>query len=284
MKLLKFGSKGTDVTRLQQLLIKNGIKGKSNKPLSIDGDFGESTEFAVIQFQKKSGIKVDGIVGETTLKALQGVDVSKALKDFDLIAGAKRLGISETVIRAIAEVETLGQGYLPDGRPKILFERHRMYFYLVEKRGKAFANQMMAKYPNVVNTQTGGYHGNAAEYTRLALAKQIDEECAFQSASWGRFQLMGENWKALGYSSVQEFVEHQYLSESLQFESFLRYCETKAGVVDDKKISLLDALRAENWHAVFSLYNGKNYKKLGYDTKFLRVMNRLDPNYGNKAA
>lgn len=284
MKLLKFGSKGTDVTRLQQLLIKNGIKGKSNKPLSIDGDFGESTEFAVIQFQKKSGIKVDGIVGETTLKALQGVDVSKALKDTDLTAGAKRLSISETVIRAIAEVETLGQGYLPDGRPKILFERHRMYFYLVEKRGKAFANQMMAKYPNVVNTQTGGYHGNAAEYTRLALAKQIDEECAFQSASWGRFQLMGENWKALGYSSVQEFVEHQYLSESLQFESFLRYCETKAGVVDDKKISLLDALRAENWHAVFSLYNGKNYKKLGYDTKFLRVMNRLDPNYGNKAA
>lgn len=284
MKLLKFGSKGTDVTRLQQLLIKNGIKGKSNKPLSIDGDFGESTEFAVIQFQKKSGIKVDGIVGETTLKALQGVDVSKALKDADLTAGAKRLSISETVIRAIAEVETLGQGYLPDGRPKILFERHRMYFYLVEKRGKAFANQMMAKYPNVVNTQTGGYHGNAAEYTRLALAKQIDEECALQSASWGRFQLMGENWKALGYSSVQEFVEHQYLSESLQFESFLRYCETKAGVVNDKKISLLDALRAENWHAVFSLYNGKNYKKLGYDTKFLRVMNRIDPNYGNKAA
>lgn len=165
MKLLKFGSKGTDVTRLQQLLIKNGIKGKSNKPLSIDGDFGESTEFAVIQFQKKSGIKVDGIVGETTLKALQGVDVSKALKDADLTASAKRLSISETVIRAIAEVETLGQGYLPDGRPKILFERHRMYFYLVEKRGKAFANQMMAKYPNVVNTQTGGYHGNAAEYT-----------------------------------------------------------------------------------------------------------------------
>ncbi|MEI2511963.1 N-acetylmuramidase family protein [Acinetobacter soli] len=284
MKLLKFGSKGIDVTRLQQLLIKNGMKGKSNKPLSIDGDFGESTEFAVIQFQKKSGIKVDGIVGETTLKALQGVDVSKALKDADLTAGAKRLSISETVIRAIAEVETLGQGYLPDGRPKILFERHRIYFYLVEKRGKAFANQMMAKYPNVVNTQTGGYHGNAAEYTRLALARQIDEECALQSASWGRFQLMGENWKALGYSSVQEFVEHQYLSESLQFESFLRYCETKAGVVDDIKISLIDALRAENWHAVFSLYNGKNYKKLGYDTKFLRVMNRLDPNYGNKAA
>ena len=57
MKLLKFGSKGTDVTRLQQLLIKNGIKGKSNKPLSIDGDFGESTEFAVIQFQKNLALK-----------------------------------------------------------------------------------------------------------------------------------------------------------------------------------------------------------------------------------
>ncbi|MBK5647762.1 N-acetylmuramidase domain-containing protein [Acinetobacter johnsonii] len=284
MKLLKFGAKGSAVSELQQLLIKNGMKGKNNKPLSIDGHFGESTEYAVIQFQKKMDIKVDGIVGNTTLNALKGLDLSKHLKDADLTIGAKRLDVPEIVIRAIAEVETQGEGYLPDGRPKILFERHRMYFYLSQKRGKAFADKMMSQYPNVINTQTGGYHGNAAEYTRLALAKQIDEDSALMSASWGRFQLMGENCKDLGYSSVQEFVEQHYQSESLQFEAFLRFCEFKSGTVAGKKWTLLEALRQENWDAVFSLYNGRNYKKLGYDSKFLRVMNRLDPNYQRKTA
>lgn len=285
MSILKFGSKGTEVIDLQKQLIMQGYTGKANKKLSADGDFGDNTEFAVMQLQKQSNIKVDGIVGNATLKALRGDDTSKLLSEKDLEAGAKRLGVPVTVIKAIAEVETQGDGFLPSGRPKILFERHRMYFYLSQKFGKTKSNQLMAKHQNVVNTATGGYRGGEAEYIRLNQAKQLDEECALQSASWGRFQLMGENWKDLGYPSVQEFVKQQEQSESLQFEAFLRFCEFKSGTVDGKRWTLLDALREENWHIVFTLYNGKNYKKLGYDTKFLRVMNRLDPNYkGHKAA
>lgn len=284
MSILKLGSKGAAVIELQKLLTKHGITGRNKKPISIDGDFGENTEYAVIQFQKKQNLKVDGLVGDSTFKALRGEDTSKLLKESDLVAGAKRLGVSVNVIKAIAEVETMGAGYLDNGKPKILFERHRMYFYLTQKFGKTEANELMGRHPNIVNTKTGGYHGGSAEYTRLSQAKQIDTECALQSASWGRFQLMGENWNALGYASVQSFVDDQHASESLQFEAFLRYCETKSGEVDDKKVSLLDALRQENWHVVFTLYNGKNYKKLGYDTKFLRVMNRLDPNYQSSKA
>lgn len=284
MSILKFGSKGSAVVELQKLLTKQGITGRNKKPISIDGDFGENTEYAVIQFQKSRNIKVDGLVGNTTLKALRDDDTHKLLKESDLIAGAKRLDVPVIVIKAIAEVETLGDGYLDNGKPKILFERHRMYFYLNQKYSKAKANDLMSKHPNIVNTKTGGYHGGSAEYTRLSQAKHLDESCALQSASWGRFQLMGENWKALGYSSVQEFVAQHEQSESLQFEAFLRYCETKSGEVDDKHWKLIDALRQENWHVVFTLYNGRNYKKLGYDSKFLRVMNRLDPNYKSAKA
>lgn len=282
--ILKFGSKGTDVIDLQKQLINQRYTGKSNKKLVADGDFGHNTEFAVMQLQQKSGLKVDGIVGTATRKALRGEDTSKLLSEKDIEAGAKRLSVPVTVIKAIAEVETQGDGFLPSGRPKILFERHRMYFYLSQKFGKTKANQMMANHANVVNTATGGYRGGEAEYIRLGQAKQIDEESALQSASWGRFQLMGENWKDLGYSSVQEFVKQQNQSESLQFEAFLRFCEFKSGTVDAKRWTLLDALQQENWHVVFTLYNGKNYKKLGYDTKFLRVMNRIDPNYKDHKA
>ncbi len=281
--ILKFGSKGADVSTLQKLLIKAGVSGKNKKPLSVDGDFGENTEYAVIQFQKLKNLKVDGLVGDYTLKALRGEDTSKLLKDSDLAAGAKRLGVPEIVIRAIAEVETHGDGYLSNGKPKILFERHRMYFYLAQKFGKEFANHTMKRLPNIVNTSTGGYHGGTAEHVRLSLAKQIDEECALQSASWGRFQLMGENWKNLGYASVQEFVQQHEQSESLQFEAFLRFCEWKSGTIDGKKVTLLEALQSKDWHSVFTLYNGRNYKKLGYHSKFLRVLNRLDEHYEQSA-
>ena len=93
MSILKIGSKGLAVIELQKLLIKAGMTGKNKKPLSADGDFGENTEYAVIQFQKLKNLKVDGLVGDYTLKALRGEDTSKLLKESDLVAGVKRLGV-----------------------------------------------------------------------------------------------------------------------------------------------------------------------------------------------
>lgn len=42
--------------------------------------------------------------------------------------------------------------------------------------------------PNLVNTKPGGYQGNEAEHVRLALAKQIHEDSALMSTSWGNFK------------------------------------------------------------------------------------------------
>ncbi|MCU4482244.1 N-acetylmuramidase domain-containing protein [Acinetobacter ursingii] len=282
--ILKFGSKGNDVITLQQQLKKLGFKGVKGKELSIDGDFGASTEYAVITFQKQKNLVTDGKVGDKTRAALLDQNISKLLKDSDYIAAAARLKVSELAIRVFGAVEGRGVGFLKNGKPKILFERHRMYFYLTQKKGEAFAKKMMADRPNIVNTATGGYQGNEAEYVRLELAKQIDVECALMSASWGQFQIMGENWKQLGYTSVQEFVDQQFASESHQLEAFIRYIEWKTGMIEKKKVALIDALRAENWDAVFTLYNGPNYKKLGYQAKFQKEWDHLEPIYGGDKA
>ncbi|CAN5397740.1 hypothetical protein BH09BAC5_BH09BAC5_28010 [soil metagenome] len=57
--LLKTGSKGIEVKKLQTLL---GI--------NVDGIFGNETSKAVKVWQKKNGLKADGIVGEKTWAAL----------------------------------------------------------------------------------------------------------------------------------------------------------------------------------------------------------------------
>ncbi len=53
-----------DVRYLQQSLVKKGYA------LAIDGFFGAKTEEAVIKFQKKNKITVDGIVGQQTWNTL----------------------------------------------------------------------------------------------------------------------------------------------------------------------------------------------------------------------
>jgi peptidoglycan hydrolase-like protein with peptidoglycan-binding domain len=61
MPLLKRGSRGEDVRRLQEALKRLGFD-----PGPIDGIFGPKTEAAVKAFQKKYGLVVDGIVGPQT--------------------------------------------------------------------------------------------------------------------------------------------------------------------------------------------------------------------------
>ena len=282
--IIKFGARGDAVVIIQKQLKNLGLKSKSGKALSTDGIFGESTEYAVLQFQKSVGILADGKVGDKTRAALAGQSVSKFLKDSDYISAAKRLKVSELAIRVFGATEGRGVGFLKNGKAKILFERYRMYFYLVQLKGKAFANAQMKQYPNLVNTATGGYKGDEAEYVRLSLAKNICAEAALMSCSWGQFQIMGENWKELGYSSVFDFETQMQSSESLQLEAFIRFIEWKTGTVNGKKITLIDALRAGDWGSVFTLYNGPNYKKLGYQAKFQKEWDHLEPIYGEQKA
>lgn len=65
---LKRGSKGSYVTLLQTLLLNRNY---SLPRYGADGDFGSETEKAVKQFQQDWGLKVDGIVGRDTWKALE---------------------------------------------------------------------------------------------------------------------------------------------------------------------------------------------------------------------
>lgn len=62
---LKYGSDGPMVKKLQDGFNKVFPK-YPGLPLEVDGDFGPRTDAAVREFQKRVGLKVDGIVGEQT--------------------------------------------------------------------------------------------------------------------------------------------------------------------------------------------------------------------------
>ena len=64
MALLKYGSRGSEVRRLQEALNKAGYQ------LDTDGIYGEKTRSAVRKYQRANGLGVDGIVGDQTWGAL----------------------------------------------------------------------------------------------------------------------------------------------------------------------------------------------------------------------
>jgi hypothetical protein len=66
MAVLKRGSTGPEVTKLQQRLLDLGFD-----PNGVDGIFGPGTESAVKAFQQANGLTVDGKVGPITRAALQ---------------------------------------------------------------------------------------------------------------------------------------------------------------------------------------------------------------------
>ena len=58
LKRLTKGSKGNQVKTVQRILKALGYKGKDGNKLSVDGDCGENTMYAVASFQKAVGVKV----------------------------------------------------------------------------------------------------------------------------------------------------------------------------------------------------------------------------------
>lgn len=68
---LKKGSTGTQVKYLQKCLNYLGYKGKDGKALTVDGEFGTNTEYALRAFQKKYKLSVDGIYGSKSKAKMQ---------------------------------------------------------------------------------------------------------------------------------------------------------------------------------------------------------------------
>ena len=181
------------------------------------------------------------------------------LTDEDFSSAANTLGGESSTIKAFAQVESAGSGFDSEGHPKVLFERHVMYRRLKDKFGAMFADDKAARYPDLVNSAPGGYGKGSQQKIRLESASNIDRDCALESASWGAFQIMGMHWKALGYPTLQAFINAMFKSEADHLEAFVRFVKRDS--------SLVRALKANDWDSAARIYNGPSYKKNRYAEK-----------------
>jgi hypothetical protein len=169
--------------------------------------------------------------------------------DEAVTAAAAKIGCAVAAVRAVIDVESRG-GFYSDGRPKILFERH--YF------SRLTGHKYDAAHPDISNRKAGGYKGGIAEYDRLGRAIALDRDAALRSASWGAFQIMGDNCGVCGFSNVEDFVKAMVAGEPEQLAAFVSFVKTNH--LDDELVRL-------DWAGFARGYNGPAYKTNRYDEK-----------------
>ena len=181
----------------------------------------------------------------------QCLNPKRGLTERDFEEAAASLEIEIAMIKAVAQVESPRGPFDHMGRPEILFERHYFHRRTSGKYDKA--------HPDISNSAGGGYGKYSAQYGKLERAYALDRDAALRSASWGRFQIMGNNFAAAGFTSPAAFVLAMTKSEADHLKAFVNFVKA------DK--NMLAALRKRDWAGFAKRYNGAGYKKNQYDTK-----------------
>lgn len=178
----------------------------------------------------------------------------KDLTTQDFLRAAAALGCDVAAVQAVCAVEAPKGGFLADGRPVILFEAH-VFSRLTQHRFDIV-------HPEISSTTWNRrlYKGGVLEWSRLDLACTLDRNAALQSASWGRFQLMGFNFHRCGFTSVESFVQAMSTDEGRQLDAFVAFV---------RSMGLDDELRRQDWAGFALGYNGKGYAENHYDARLL---------------
>ncbi len=207
--------------------------------------------------------KIDAIYGRLNRAAVMeamtdGPDTKLRLAD--LAASAHRLKAPLHHVRAVDAVESAGAGFA-DGRPIILFEPHRFSratkgAFDQSNPGVSYPKWDRARYPRTQEQR----------YAQLVEAVGLNVDAGFASASYGRFQILGENFRACGFRNPFEFANAMAFDEAAQLLAFEKFI-VAAG--------LLPALRKGDWATFARGYNGTAYKKNAYDRKLAEAYERL---------
>lgn len=206
-----------------------------------------------------ASLAVDGKCGPATRSAIVAAFTNPrapAVTDSEIAAFALRLGCTVKQLRAVAFVESGGSAFDGRCRPKMLFERH--YFHRLTE-GK----YSVAPWSN----PAGGGYGEDA-WDKLARAACVDAHAAFQSASWGKFQVMGAHWKTLGYAAPIDLAYSTVVSEAGSYELLARFID-KNGL--SAKLRALSPV-ASACAPFAAAYNGPGYRKFNYDQKLAARM------------
>ena len=171
---------------------------------------------------------------------------------------ARKYDLEPELLLTVAKVESSGSGFLDDHRLKILFEKHVMWKRL---KTRGIDPHLLNHYDRTLCSRywlPKAYLGGRGEWSRIR--KIVDwaamnypskwesyQKAAYESCSWGMFQLMGYHYKSLGFENIYTLIEKLGKGEEDQVEVILIWMENNG---------LLERLKKKDWVRFARGYNG----------------------------
>lgn len=196
------------------------------------------------------------------------------IKDEDWERYARDISCEVAVLKSISRVESRGAAFWmlhaekERHVPVILYERH----YFSKETNKAYDKDYkdLSGPPRGKSREPYGNH--TQQYLRFIQAYGLAPDAAIASCSWGKFQIMGREWKTCGAKSIQDFFKTMCRGEAGQIELLAGFIENKAGG------KLLQAVKKMDWPHIALYYNGSNYKENNYHHKLESAYNEIIKN------
>lgn len=218
-------------------------KGKDIGKAGADGIIGKATKNAV--FELFRDLKARAITNE-------------GLKELSVALG-DHTGTAK--IRAVAEVESGGNGWLNDGLVKILYERHKFWQY---------NDDVSAPKSTFFNYPSGGNYTIDADnndindsWEKLLRACEYDPMAAFMSISMGKFQVMGFHYAVLGFKNPWDMMYSLVSDEQKHYDLLVKYIKINNLT---KAFQAINGV-ANNCRSFAAGYNGSKYANFNYHVK-----------------
>jgi hypothetical protein len=182
------------------------------------------------------------------------------LEEVDFSTAAVVLAAPASYVKALYQVESSGNPFV-NGRPVILFEPHRF--------SKATGRKYDRTHPHISypNWDPKRYPASQlGRYEQLAEAVGLDADAGFASASYGAFQILGENFARCDCVDPMAFAWQESQTAADQLNHFCLFIRSDP--------TLHRALQRGDWVTVAKLYNGTAYYKNRYDVRLAQAQRK----------
>ena len=181
--------------------------------------------------------------------------LTPAEKDFLITELAHERKLEPALLRAIVDIESSGQGFYSkdhefSNKCKVRFEPD---FF------QRFASTRPFFLPASISIESAKKDSRFTGRKAYEQAILQSPSSAIKATSFGLGQILGMNYKIVGFNSLIEFSNAMENSEYQQLEALVRFISSNT--------SLLIAAREINFVEIARLYNGPNYLSRGYDRK-----------------
>jgi len=231
------------------------VRSEPDVTASIVGQayFGEQV-LVLDTFEQWSNIGINRWVSSQWLSEQKPARITHKQKQL-IVTLSRVLGISPAVAAATLDAESGLQFFTKRGLPLIRVELHRFRHFL--KNDEVFNTYFRHssvkpweehQWRREPSSPWRNFHGSQdSEREVFEFAKQINENAAYRSTSVGASQIMGDNFKIVGYRSPQDMFEDFSSSEEAQIVGFFSYVNNT---------SCIASLRRGDYFSFAACYNG----------------------------